>query len=272
VKAPEASRVCRQLGDIPAEPSRALANSSEPSPPLSGAERFKRAPPHGHAAAMLLGADRIAAEEAYTTFGEVEHSNATAYRERGLMPMSEDMVVVGVGGELVPTDCGEGAREWRLLNTLDNPTYVTADASRSRLDLAQQAGSLEGALDAAETIEARDSLERMLAHQLATAHTAAMKLSAEMNKQIDHALRTRGEGENERAILNATRLAGAVGRIMSSYQQGMLTVQRLRSGGKQVVTVQHVSINEGAQALVAGNMRAGGGGGRRGHGGGRTRK
>jgi hypothetical protein len=60
-----------------------------------------------------------------------------------------------------PTDSGKGAREWRLLNTVENPNYVTADASRGRLDLAHQAGTLEEALDAADTIEARDSLERM---------------------------------------------------------------------------------------------------------------
>jgi hypothetical protein len=41
---------------------------------------------------------------------------------------------------------------------------VTAEASRDRLALASQAGSLGLALDAADTIQAQDSLEKMLVH------------------------------------------------------------------------------------------------------------
>src|SRR3954463_16662385 len=222
------------------------------STPITAAERHKRMPARGHAASLVLGAARIEAEEA----DDWRHSSlADDYRAQALAPLSGEMIVHGAGGELVPTDSGKGATEWRALDTVENPNYVTADASRGRLDLAQQAGALEEALDAADTIEARDSLERMLAHQLATAHVSAMKLSAEMNKQIDHALVTRGAGENERATLNATRLAGAVGRLMSTYQQGLVTLQRLRSGGKQTVVVQHVTVNEGGQAVVAGRVK-----------------
>jgi hypothetical protein len=39
-----------------------------------------------------------------------------------------------------------------------------AEASRDRLGLASQAGSLSLALDAADTIQAQDSLEKMLVH------------------------------------------------------------------------------------------------------------
>jgi hypothetical protein len=39
------------------------------------------------------------------------------------------------------------------------PDYVTAAASRERLELANEAGSLKLALDAANTIRAQDSLE-----------------------------------------------------------------------------------------------------------------
>src|SRR3954470_15245377 len=237
------------------------------STPITAAERHKRMPTRGHAASLVLGAARIEAEEADD---RRDSSLADGYRAQALAPLSGEMIVHGAGGELVPTDSGKGAAEWRLLDTVDNPNYVTADASRGRLDLAQQTGALEEALDAADTIEARDSLERMLAHQLATAHVSAMKLSAEMNKQIDHALVTRGAGENERATLNATRLAGAVGRLMSTYQQGLVTLQRLRSGGKQTVVVQHVTVSDGGQAVVAGEVSARGRGRRAGGGKGRN--
>ena len=37
-----------------------------------------------------------------------------------------------------------------------------------------------------------------------------------------------------------------------------MTPQRLRSGGQQTVVVQHVQVSEGGQAIVAGEIKAGG--------------
>ena len=223
------------------------------STPITAAERHKRMPARGHAASLVLGAARIEAEEADDWR---DSSLADGYRAQALAPLSGEMIVHGAGGELVPTDSGKGAAEWRLLDTVDNPNYVTADASRGRLDLAQQAGALEEALDAADTIEARDSLERMLAHQLATAHVSAMKMSADLNRRLDYLANVRGE-ESERVNIQATRLAGAVGRLMSTYQQGMMTLQRFRSGGQQTVVVQHVQANQGSRVVVAGKVGRG---------------
>ena len=94
--------------------------------PVTAAERHKRAIPRGLAATHMLAADRIMAEAAYDapltgTDLDVSRFQAEAVRERGLIPMSPDMVLIGVGGELVPTDSGKGAREGQLLNTVDNP-------------------------------------------------------------------------------------------------------------------------------------------------------
>jgi hypothetical protein len=48
---------------------------------------------------------------------------------------------------------------------------------------------------------------------------------------------------------------------MRAFQSGMLALQKLRSGGQQTVKVvhvhQHVSVAEGAQAVVAGEMSTG---------------
>jgi hypothetical protein len=216
----------------------------------------------------VLWADRLEAECAYWGNGS---AFAPDTRAAGLAPMPVELVVLGPGGELVPTNNGHngGMTEARLINTLEQPTFITADASRSRLDLAEEAQSLSGALDAADTIEARDSLERMLAHQLATVHVSAMKTAADLNRRLDYLANVRGE-ESERVNIQATRLANAVGRLMSTCQQGVLTVQRLRSGGKQTVVVQHVHVNEGGQAVVAGKVGRGARG--RGTAGGKVRK
>ena len=79
-----------------------------------------------------------------------------------------------------------------------------------------------------------------------------------MNRQADYLANVRGE-EQERANVQVTRLAGAAARMMTTFQQGLLTLQRIRTGGQQVVTVQHVEVRAGGQAIVAGKMKAGGG-------------
>jgi len=43
--------------------------------------------------------------------------------------------------------------------------------------------------------------------------------------------------------------------MMDSYQHGMLTIQKVRSGGQQTVVVQHVNVGDGGQAMVAGQLR-----------------
>jgi hypothetical protein len=145
-----------------------------------------------------------------------------------------------------------------MRNTVADPSYITADASKSRLDLAFDAGVLETGLDAAETIEARNSLEKMMAHQMAAMHSSTMKLAAQLNRCIERMDREHHPDLRERANVQGTRLAGAIARMSGSYQSGMTTMQRLRSGGTQRVIVQHVTVTEGGQAVVAGQLETGG--------------
>lgn len=147
-----------------------------------------------------------------------------------------------------------------MVRTMESPSFVTADASRSRLELANGAGALASALDTADTIEARDSIELMLSHQLAAAHVASMKLAVELNRRLGYLADARGD-EAERTNLQATRLAGALARTMGAYAQGLGALKSLRTGGKQEVRVVHVQqsvqVSEGGQAVVAGTMRGG---------------
>ena len=83
----------------------------------------------------------------------------------------------------------------------------------------------------------------MLAHQLAAAHKAALDLLAKSAAQHD--------------TVERARLANTAARLMSTFQQGLLTLQRLRSGGQQLVTVQHVHISDGGQAALI-NVQTGG--------------
>ena len=187
----------------------------------------------------------------------IDLNTAKRMRQRAGADAPGYMAEVGAGGELIPASImGENSRALELADTVRDPNYITVDASRDRLELANEAGALETALDAAESIGAGNSLEKMLAHQLAAAHRSAMKMSAEMNRRVEYLAHVRGE-EQERANIQATRLASASARMMTAFQQGLLTLQRLRTGGQQVVTVQHVQVNEGGQAVVAGTVGRG---------------
>jgi hypothetical protein len=57
----------------------------------------------------------------------------------------------------------------------------------------------------------------------------------------------------EAANVRACRLA--ISRMSATYQQGLLTLQRKRTGGNQQVTVKHihqqVNVTQGGQAVVA---------------------
>jgi hypothetical protein len=68
---------------------------------------------------------------------------------------------VGVRGELVPCDMPD-ERSVALRNTVADPDYVAADASRHRLDLLHATGALELGLDAADTVQAENSLVDLL--------------------------------------------------------------------------------------------------------------
>lgn len=150
---------------------------------------IKRGPRSGDA---LLGVSRVRAEERGGPSGFADRQEATARA-------SIEAHARAVGGEFVPAEDFATNTLPAILDTLVNPDAVAADASRDRLDLAKNAGALELALDTADTIKARDSLERMLAHQMATTHVLAMKAAAVMGQQLDVADRTMSTAKRRHA-------------------------------------------------------------------------
>ena len=157
---------------------------------------------------------------------------------------------VGPGGEVVNEQvAGLGQRRWNIRETLrEGADRIAEDASLRRTDLLMQPSfnAVAMGIDAAEAIGAGNSLERMLAHELALAHEATMRL-------MDRAL----SFESSQDAVESCRLANTAARLMGVYQDGLLTLQRLRSGGNQTVTVQHVNVQAGAQAVI-GNVGTGG--------------
>jgi hypothetical protein len=129
---------------------------------------------------------------------------------------------------------------YALLDTLDNPAHVAADASEMRAKLATEADVLELALDVAETIGATNSMERMLADQFALCHRMGMHFGK----------RALEEGTDATAMKMAKAATNAIaaGRATSE------TIMRIRRGGQQVITVQSVSVQQGANAVITGSI------------------
>lgn len=181
--------------------------------------------------------------------------------------LTADDAAVGVGTELalhMAFDPGD-RQAAALVDTVREPQIVTARASVERLRLLDGLAIVEQGVDTAETIKPRDSVERMLAHQLATAHTMALRFMLTAQEYLSRA--HPDDYGNRRmdprtASTEAARLAGTAARLMTTFQEGMNALAKKRTGGKQVVRVvhQYVQVNEGGQAMVAGSgIKAAGG-------------
>jgi hypothetical protein len=101
---------------------------------------------------------------------------------------------------------------------------------------------MNAALALIEGAAPRNEVEGALAVQMACTHTAALSLLARFN----------GGGGSE---LRVVALASAAARLMRAYSAQVETLLRLRHGGDQHVRVEHIHINEGAQAVI-GSVRA----------------
>jgi hypothetical protein len=172
---------------------------------------------------------------------------------------------VGPGGEVVQAHplpefakaevVVNEAKRLSIRETLtEGATRIAEDASIRRTDLLMRSSfdAVALGIDAAESISANNSIEKMLAHQMAVAHEASMRL-------LDRALSydAGGRAMREGDSVEACRLANSAARLMSAFNDGAMTLQKLRTGGNQTVTVQHVNVSSGAQAVI-GNVSTGG--------------
>jgi hypothetical protein len=85
-------------------------------------------------------------------------------------------------------------------------------------------------------IEPRDQVESILAAQMATVHMAMMKSIEGLSLAKDLLLRDAAER--------------AINKFARTFIAQVEALKRYRTGGEQKVTVQHVSVSEGGQAIV----------------------
>lgn len=172
----------------------------------------------------------------------------------------EECAIIGVASQPAVAD---GKLVTKLRDTSYAPNSVTAHAALERNKLSQEAGSLDMAMDVAATIEPQDSLERLLAHQMAATHVHAMRLMAAAGEMLDASQSARNPHFGQQSIqhaspyvIEAARMTNAAARMMASFQDGVQTLMRKRHGGQQavVVTHQYVQVSNGGQAVVNGQV------------------
>jgi hypothetical protein len=161
--------------------------------------------------------------------------------------------ITAESAKLYPPDGAE--RIWwdRLKKTLGTSSSDFVNASLHQLQAAAQfpgSGISEVGINAAlafiESFAPRNEVEASLAVQMACTHGATMSVLGRLGPATgteDH----------------VCRFASAAARLIRAYTVQLEAYRRLRHGGDQYVRVEHVHINEGAQAVI-GNVHPSEGG------------
>ena len=166
-------------------------------------------------------------------------SDALEYKATSNALMAQEILgaegrelTLGSGGEAINPKTAD------LINTLNDPGIAAMEASNHRTDLLTSLGNdiAAMALDAADTINAGNSLEKMLAHQMAALHQASMQMFRRANLAEDSAI--------------AVKCMAAAVKAAAAYQGALTTLEKIRDEKRQHIVVQHVNINAGGQAVV----------------------
>lgn len=129
-----------------------------------------------------------------------------------------------------------------LMEALGTPSYDFVNGLLSQLANAGSQGreidegGLNFMLSVIKDIKPRDQLEAMLAAQMAAIHMTTMTFV----RRLTH-VENIPQQDSAGSLLN---------KLTRTYATQMETLKRYRTGGEQKVTVQHVSVNEGGQAIV----------------------
>lgn len=118
-----------------------------------------------------------------------------------------------------------------LFNQLVSATAQRKDANLSAINFA---------LSVIDGIKPQDQLETMLAAQMAVVHMEVMRFA----RKLTHIETLNQQNSNERAL----------NKLMRTFMDQMTALRKHRTGGKQEVTVHHVTVNQGGQAIV-GNVQ-----------------
>jgi hypothetical protein len=155
--------------------------------------------------------------------------------------------IKGVQGNVVSfASPGPADQTWRkqLKGALGTVSDAFVDMALHHLERAARMPSdgpsnvsINGALAIIAGFAPRNEVEAALALQAACVHMAAMVMMARIGG---------GHGSDRRL----PALASSTAKLVRAFSIAVETHRRLRVGGEQKITVQHVTVNEGGRAIV----------------------
>jgi hypothetical protein len=98
----------------------------------------------------------------------------------------------------------------------------------------------------------------MIVNQTAAAYTLAMRLSGRANswaRRSEEDFRLGNTDQAQMQNTEAARLASSAGKLMLAVSSSALALEKLRHGTRQSITVRHLTVTRGGQAVVAGVVR-----------------
>jgi hypothetical protein len=155
------------------------------------------------------------------------HQVSDAVREHGNRLAKTSVVV---NSEVIPMKPGY------LKDTLTDPDLASIESSETRGHFLKMNDVVALGVDISNTIRASNTAEKLISHEIAVAHKVAMEQAMRASHESDPAM------EMKRLQVST--------RMMTVAQQGLLTLQKLKTGGTQNVMVQHVHVQAGGQAVV----------------------
>jgi hypothetical protein len=130
-----------------------------------------------------------------------------------------------------------GTTDWDFSNSLLSQ-FANASSRGGEID----EGGLNFMLSVVKSIKPRDHIEAMLAAQMAATHIATMTFANRLANVED--------------IPQQDSAERAFNKLARTFAAQTEALKRYRTGGEQKVTVQHVTVSEGGQAIV-GNVTQG---------------
>lgn len=237
-----------------------------PEKPKSTRERVNKAVMDLVSADGLdLSADDEAKRGATTT-ARFQRRDAAKLREKAENDLSRwahttaNIRPPGNGGELIPLPepARPARRDYLKLKVQEPAGVLRHQASADALGLLADVDAVTLGLELADDLKCKTRAEKMLAHQAAAFHVHSMQFlhraSAERGRASSIA--DRG-GVGQAASVEAARMLNAAARASGACADAIAAIKKLKTGGKQLVQVQHVVIKDGGQAVVGQNVKAG---------------
>ncbi len=166
------------------------------------------------------------------------------FARKSKKPPSPSMKVAKKGGksEVSVNHPDPGTGYLLLMRTLGTTesdfAYGLLDqlAGASTRDGEANADSLNFMLAVVKSIAPRDEIEAMLAAQMGAVHSATMTFTRRL--------------ANVETIQQQDSTERALNKLARTFTTQMEALKRYRTGGEQKVTVEHVHVHEGGQAIV----------------------